>query len=105
VDSQMKDLDGCHQLWKGLVHREKIRNIKIYNAGNLLMPREMLQDDPVQEAYDRMARYLVRGVLDLEDKRKKMIDEPEPHQDSKRPRVDSSASQLAAPPCYTGQRG
>jgi hypothetical protein len=104
VDSHMKDLDGCHRLWKGLAHREKIRNIKKCNAGSLLMPREMWQDDPVhpsQEAYNRMARYLVRGVLDLEDKSKKMIDEPEPQQDSKRPRMDSSASQLAAPPLRT----
>jgi lysophospholipase L1-like esterase len=41
----------------------------------------MWQDDyvhPSQDAYNRMARYLVRGVLDLEDKRKKMIEEPEP---------------------------
>jgi hypothetical protein len=103
VDSQMKDLDGCNRLWKGLAHREKIRNIKICNAGSLLMHREMWQDDPVhpsQEAYDRMARYLVRGILDLEDKRKKIIDDPEPQQDSKRPRMYSSASPLALPPLY-----
>jgi hypothetical protein len=104
LDYQREDLDGCHRLWKGLAHREKLRNIKICNTSQLLFSRDMWLDDPVhprQEAYDSVAKYLVRGVLDLEEKRKTMIEEPEQHQPAKRPRTDAAQTgQLNQPPLY-----
>jgi hypothetical protein len=95
AESQLSDLDACHRLWKGLAHREKIRNVKICNVGKLVSTPSLWDEDPVHpkvEAYAKTARYLVAGAGDMERKRKSMLEEGETSSEAKRPKLSGPSS-------------
>jgi hypothetical protein len=97
TEAQLSDLDACHRLWKGLAHREKFRNLMICNAGRPLNNSLMWGSDPVhplEEAYLGVAKYLMAGAVDLEGKRKSMLEDPEASVEAKRPR----AADISTPP-------
>jgi lysophospholipase L1-like esterase len=72
-EEQLADLDACQRLWRGLAHRQGIPNLKICNAGRIVAASELWTDDPVhpsKEGYERVVRFIIQGVADMEAKRK-----------------------------------
>jgi hypothetical protein len=73
-EEQLAILEACQRLWCRLAHWQVIANLKICNAGPLVSDCELWTGDlvhPSQEGYERLVRYIIQGVADMEAKRKK----------------------------------
>jgi hypothetical protein len=82
-ETQLSDLNACHRLWRGLAHRDKLKNLKVCNVSHILSGKHLWTTDPVHpgdEGYKLVTRYLIQGVTDMEGKRKAMLDDvPDEH--------------------------
>jgi hypothetical protein len=67
----LADLDSTHKLWRGMMFREKIANIKVCNVGKLLADVNLWGTDPVhptQDGYHLVANYLRKGLCEMMEK-------------------------------------
>jgi hypothetical protein len=98
LESQLGDLDACHRLWRGLAHRDKIKNLKVCNTGHLVADKLHWGSDPVhphESGYDLITRYLINGCNDMEGKRKEILDDHLDERPAKAARCDAN---IPAPP-------
>jgi hypothetical protein len=68
VETMMTSLDTTHKMWRGIAFREKIKKLKICNAGRLLADRDQWGDDPVHPlpgGYQKVAKFVTVGFETL----------------------------------------
>jgi hypothetical protein len=113
-EEQLGDLEACQRLWRGLAHRQGIPNLKICNTGRLLADSELWVNDPVhpcQEGYDRVVRYLIQGLADMANKRKKLSSDDSDLEDNmpqKKQKTEDGMERMPPPrfrPAWTSSTG
>jgi hypothetical protein len=72
VEHMMAELDAVNKAWKTISYMEKIRNIKVANAGNTICDISWWGSDPVHplpQGYEKLASFIVTGLESLENRR------------------------------------
>jgi hypothetical protein len=116
-EDQLKCLDACHRLWRTMAHRESIPNFKVCNAGRQLADRIVWATDPVHptaDGYERIARYISQGLVDMTTKRRLLLGDEEGLEDDlpaprqKRVKEDEDTEAMPPPrfrPAWTSSSG
>jgi hypothetical protein len=71
VEKMLADLDNVHKLWRGMIFREKLSNVKVVNVGKLLAEQAYWGTDPVhpiQDGYNAVASYIRKGFISMAEK-------------------------------------
>jgi hypothetical protein len=72
VVNMLADIESTNRAWRSICFHEKIRNIKLCNAGSVLAVKLMWGRDPVHPnitGYEKVAEYLLNGIASMEAKR------------------------------------
>jgi hypothetical protein len=96
VELQLADIEAANRMWRGLCFRDRIRNIKLCNAGHLLADPLMWNEDPVHPdtaGYKKVVDYLLKGLASMEERRLSNIRADLEVEQNKRPRQEEAPTE------------
>jgi hypothetical protein len=68
VEKMLEGLDATHRLWRGMLFRERIPNVKVCNVGKLISEKLLWGSDPVHpvpEGYNAMGKFILKGLSSM----------------------------------------
>jgi hypothetical protein len=86
-DAILNGLAAVHKLWRGMVFRDRLRNLKFTNVSMQLASRELWQEDAVHltdQGYTIIACHILQGIAGLEARRLPGEDNLDTHSGMKR---------------------
>jgi hypothetical protein len=94
VVNMLAEIETANRAWRGICFREKVRNVKLCNAGSVLAVKHLWNTDPVHptiEGYEKVAEYILNGVQSMEARRSAANLEMMEAEPAKRPLTDPEA--------------
>jgi hypothetical protein len=68
VEKLLEGLDATHRLWRGMLFREKIPNVKVCNVGKAIAEKALWGSDPVHpspDGYNVVSKFVLRGFASM----------------------------------------
>jgi hypothetical protein len=65
---EKEGMDATHRLWRGMLFRERIPNVKVCNVGKVISEKSLWGTDPVHpvpEGYSAMGEFILRGFSSM----------------------------------------
>jgi hypothetical protein len=91
VDNMMSSLAGTQRLWRGMIFREQLSHVKVFNCNSLIQDRIWWQESVhlTPAGYDRLASHITTCFINLV-KKQTDLEEDTLDEAKKKPRVEEA---------------